>query len=69
MPLFSIVIPTRNREHLLRYALQSALDQTFEDYEIVVSDNFSDASTYRIVQELADGRVRYVRTDKTLSPC
>ena len=38
-PFFSVVIPTRNRASLLRYALQTALDQDFDDYEIVVSDN------------------------------
>jgi len=66
MPLFSIVIPTRNRAHLLRYALQSALEQTFDDYEIVVSDNYSSDDTAEVVQELADSRVRYVRTDRAL---
>lgn len=38
-PLFSIVIPTRNRAHLLQWSLQSALNQDFPDYEIVVNNN------------------------------
>lgn len=66
-PLFSILIPTRNRAYLLRYALQSALDQTFDDYEIIVSDNFSDDDTEEAVRELADGKVRYFRTDRILT--
>jgi glycosyltransferase involved in cell wall biosynthesis len=40
-PFFSIVMPTRDRAHLLKFALQSALSQTFDDYEILVSDNHS----------------------------
>jgi glycosyltransferase involved in cell wall biosynthesis len=60
-------MPTRNRAHLLRYSLQSALEQTFDDYEIVVSDNYSSDDTAKVVQELADRRVRYVRTDRALS--
>lgn len=66
-PFFSIVMPTRNRAHLLRYSLQTALEQTFDDYEIVVSDNDSSDSTAQVAHELADGHVRYVRTGKALS--
>lgn len=66
-PFFSIVIPTRNRAHLLRYALQSALGQTFDDYEVVVSDNFSQDDTALVVKELGTFRVRYVRTESPLS--
>lgn len=66
-PLFSIVMPTRNRVQFLRYSLQSALEQSLDDYEIVVSDNNSSDDTPEVVRELADGRVRYVRSDQPLS--
>lgn len=66
-PLVSVVIPTRNRGHLLRSALTTALDQTFEDYEIVVSDNHSADGTAEVVREQGTDRVRYVRTDRALS--
>lgn len=61
-------MPTCEREHLLRHALRSVLSrQTFEDYEVVVSDNHSTDDTEGVVRELADERVRYVRTEKRLS--
>lgn len=41
-PLVSIVIPTRNREHLLKRAVNSVLNQTFTNYEIIIIDDFSD---------------------------
>lgn len=66
-PFFSIVIPTRERGHLLRHALRSALSQTFGDYEIIVCDNHSTDGTEEVVCELADERVRYVRTEERLS--
>jgi glycosyltransferase involved in cell wall biosynthesis len=66
-PFFSVVIPTRNRAHLLRYALQSALDQEFDDYEIIVSDNCSEDNTVQIVSEAAKADIRYVRPDRPLS--
>jgi glycosyltransferase involved in cell wall biosynthesis len=64
-PLFSVVIPTRNRANLLPYALQSALHQEFDDYEIVVSDNCSSDNTEQVVRHLATGKVRYVRTPRS----
>ena len=60
-------MPTRNRAHLLRFALQSAVEQTFEDYEIVVSDNCSTDDTDQVVRESKDARVRYVRSLESLS--
>jgi glycosyltransferase involved in cell wall biosynthesis len=66
-PFFSIVIPTRNRAGLLRYALRSALAQTWQDYEILVSDNDSNDATPDVVREVGGDRVRYVRTPASLS--
>ena len=53
-PFFSIVIPTRNRPKLFREALQSALEQDFDDFEVVVSDNSSDEDTQAIIRTFRD---------------
>jgi glycosyltransferase involved in cell wall biosynthesis len=66
-PFFSVVIPTRNRAHLLRNALQSVREQTFDDYELVVSDNCSHDDTAEVIREVAGNRARYVRPTETLS--
>ena len=66
-PLFSVVIPTRNRARLLRYALQSVLEQTFDDYEVVVSNNNSRDDTKAVVESVDNAKVRYVETDRTLA--
>jgi glycosyltransferase involved in cell wall biosynthesis len=66
-PLFSVVIPTRNRAHLLRSALQSVLWQSFEDYELIVSDNCSADNTAEVIREIAGDRARVVRPDRMLS--
>jgi len=66
-PFFSIVMPTRNRAHLLQYSLQSALRQRFDDYEVLVSDNCSQDRTPNVAKELSSPIVRYIRTDRPLS--
>lgn len=67
-PLVSIVMPTRNRAHLLRYALQSArAQQGIDSFEIVVSDNCSADGTSDYVSSLGDPRIRLVRPPRSLS--
>jgi len=61
-PLFSIVIPTYNRQDLVPYAIQSVLWQTFDDYEIIICDNFSTDSTAATVGKFKDHRIKYIRT-------
>lgn len=55
-PRFSVVIPTRERADTLRFALQTCLDQDFEDYEIVVCDNCSSPATKNVVDSFASSR-------------
>jgi hypothetical protein len=66
-PTFSIVMPTRNHAQLLPCALQSALQQGFDDYEIVVSDNCSTDNTEELIRSFNSSRIRYVRTERPLS--
>jgi len=66
-PLFSVVVPTRNRAHLIGGALASVLEQDFDDYELVVSDNCSRDNTAEVVREVAGERARYVRAPESLS--
>ena len=58
---FSIIITT-TRPHLLEHSLRSAVAQTFDDYEIVVSDN-SVAGCRDLVETIGAGKVRYVRPE------
>ena len=66
MPHFSIVIPTYNRAELLRSAIKSVLQQTFEDFEIVVSNGGSTDHTREVVAAFEDPRVRYLESEVQL---
>jgi glycosyltransferase involved in cell wall biosynthesis len=59
-PLVSIGIPTYNRaDGFLRQALQSAVDQTYPNVEIIVSDNCSTDQTESLVRSFSSSRIRY----------
>jgi glycosyltransferase involved in cell wall biosynthesis len=51
-PLFSVIMPTRNRSELLATALRSVLDQTFKNLEILVVDDGSSEAHMSRYQEL-----------------
>lgn len=42
MPLFSVIIPTYNRYHLVQRAVNSVLEQNLDDFEVIVVDDNSD---------------------------
>ncbi|MCC7306777.1 MAG: glycosyltransferase family 2 protein [Acidobacteria bacterium] len=65
-PTFSIIIPTYNRAHLLPLAVKSVLHQTFDDFEIVISNGGSTDNTREVVAEFADPRIRYFESDSRL---
>ena len=58
-PTVSVVVPTHNRADLIGETLKSILDQTFDDFELIVVDNGSTDGTDRIVEAIGDSRIRY----------
>ena len=66
-PMFSIVIPTRERCETLEFSMKTVLSQTFDDFELVIMDNFSQDRTKEVVQSYQDERIRYFRTSERLS--
>lgn len=68
-PLISLVIPTRERCDTLKYTLQTALNQKSQNYEIVISDNFSQDDTKKIVDSFNDPRIKYFNTGARVPMC
>lgn len=66
-PQFSVVIPTYNRSHLLPYAVKSVLDQTFSDFELVISNGGSTDRTREVINSFDDGRIRYIESKRKLT--
>jgi glycosyltransferase involved in cell wall biosynthesis len=64
------LIPVYNRKHLIGPCIESALDQTMADMEVVIVDNASTDGTWEVCQEFAsrDRRVRIFRNDTNIGP-
>lgn len=61
-PLVTIAIPTYNRaDGYLKQSLSSAVRQTYQNIEIIVSDNCSTDNTRMFVKSFNDSRIRYFR--------
>ncbi|WP_281631792.1 glycosyltransferase family 2 protein [Flavobacterium luteolum] len=59
MAFFSIIIPLYNKENFIKNTIQGVLDQTFQDFEIiVVNDGSTDKSEEKLLQ-FNDSRIQY----------
>ena len=62
-PLFSIVLPTFNHGHYICRAIESVLQQTFVDWELIIVDNYSVDETKKIVSSYKDSRIKYFQNN------
>ncbi len=60
IPKVSVVIVTFNRPDYVPLAIQSVLDQTFQDFEIIVVDNGIEKPAESIVKKFNDARIKYL---------
>ena len=65
-PLVSVIIPTYNRPQYLREAIASAVQQTYQNLEIIVSDDCSTENPQAIVESFQDARIRWRRNPTNL---
>lgn len=56
----SVVIPTYNREATIGASVQSVLNQTYQNFEIIIVDDGSTDNTRQVIEAFADDRIRYV---------
>ncbi len=66
-PKISVLIPLYNRKQYAADCLNSVLNQTFTDYEIIIRDDFSTDGVFEFVQEnFSDSRIKLFRNKKNL---
>lgn len=64
--LISVQICTYNRANLIKEAIQSVLDQTYENFEIIIIDDASTDNTEEVVKSFFDSRIKYFKNEKNL---
>ena len=59
MPFFTIILPTYNRANFLPSAINSMVEQTFTDWELIIIDDGSTDNTADVVKNFSDHRIKY----------
>lgn len=69
-PLVSIVMPTFNRKSLLNRSINSVINQTYTDWELVIVDDGSSDNSFEIIDEYISRyeNIRYLRHSNRKSP-
>jgi glycosyltransferase involved in cell wall biosynthesis len=69
-PLISIFIPVYNREKLIGETIESAINQTYKNIEIIIVDNNSTDKTWEILKSYSqkDKRIKIYRNEENIGP-
>lgn len=65
-PCISVIIPSYNHENYVNIAIQSVLDQTFSDYEILIADDGSSDNSWNIIRSFKDKRITSYKFDTNI---
>lgn len=68
-PFFSIIIPLYNRAHLIERAVNSVIDQTFTDWELIIVDDCSTDGSWKLINTFQDKRINVLRNDTNSERC
>ena len=68
-PLLSFIVLSYNYENYIRVALQSILQQTVQDFEVVVVDDASSDRSCEVVRSFNDPRIRLIVNERNLGGC
>ena len=68
LPLVSVIMPIWNSEKFINQAVDSVINQTYKNLEIILVDDCSTDGTYRILEDYAkkDNRIKLIRNEKNL---
>src|SRR4030042_1873242 len=67
----SVLIPAYNGEKYIEEAIDSVLNQTFTDFELIISDDKSTDKTEKIIRQYAkkDKRIKFIKNSTNLGCC
>ena len=62
--LVSIIMPSYNTASFIKETIQSVLDQTYTNWELIIVDDCSTDHTDEVLESIKDSRIRYFKNDK-----
>ena len=69
MPTVSVIIPSYNHERFVGACIQSALNQTFQDFEIIITDDGSTDRTVKVIENFKDPRITLFKHIRNQGVC
>jgi len=68
MPKVSIILTSFNHDKYIQKAIESALNQTYTDFELIVWDDTSHDNSWLLISEYSDPRIRAYRNEVNKGP-
>lgn len=68
-PLVSVIIPTFNRDFIIEKSINSVLNQTYENFELIIVDDGSTDKTEDVIGAIDDKRIKYIKLEKNCGMC
>lgn len=62
--LVSIIMPSWNTERFIAETIQSVIDQTYKNWELIIVDDCSSDNTDEVVASFKDERIKYLHNEK-----
>lgn len=65
-PTVTVILTSRNHDKFVGQAIQSVLDQTFQDFELIIVDDYSSDASWEIINKFKDERIRAFRNSQQM---
>ncbi|MEM6721596.1 MAG: glycosyltransferase family 2 protein [Bacteroidota bacterium] len=66
MPLFSVIIPLYNKEKYIQQTVESVLQQTCTDFELLLVNDASTDESVAVVSQISDSRIQLIENPKNI---
>ena len=66
IPYFSICLATYNMENYIESTISSIMNQSFQDFEIIIVNDYSNDNTLNIINKLKNNKIKIINHSKNL---
>ncbi len=66
MPRVSVIIPAYNHEKFVGETIESVFSQTYQDFELLITDDGSTDGTVKVIRTFTDNRIEFFQNEKNI---